>query len=100
MIGKSLFPNLSVMQRKPKEPGGSGKRQAELSPRARRQAREIVAKGREAAERIAQDIEDRAKTEANKLLLGAKQEIENEREKAISFSKWRPLLWSLTPPLN
>ncbi len=62
-------------------------KQEQLVSEAREQAKEIVNKGRESAEKIARDLEERSKSEANKILLNAKREIESEREKAISLLK-------------
>ena len=62
-------------------------KQEKLIFEANEQVREIVNKGKETAEKIAQDIEGRAKVEASKILLDAKREIENEREKIVSLLK-------------
>ena len=61
------------------------KKKEQLIIQANDQAKEIVSKGKESADRIAKDIEDRAKTETQKLLLSARKEIENEKNRAMSL---------------
>ncbi|TVR56145.1 MAG: ATP synthase F0 subunit B [Gemmatimonadales bacterium] len=50
---------------------------------ARRQAQEIVAEGRSAADRLRRDIEEKAREEAERILERTRQEIRRERDVAI-----------------
>ncbi len=51
---------------------------------ARRQAQEIVAEGRAAAERLGREIQDKARHEGDRIVERARAEIERERDKALS----------------
>jgi F-type H+-transporting ATPase subunit b len=51
---------------------------------ARREAQEIVAEGRSAAERVGREIQDKARQEAERLLDRARQEIAREQEAALA----------------
>lgn len=50
---------------------------------ARRESQEIVAQGREAAERLRREIEATAREEGERMLERARQEIERERDQAL-----------------
>ncbi len=50
---------------------------------ARRQAQQLVAEGREAGDRLRQEIEERARTEGRVLIERARETIEREREAAV-----------------
>lgn len=50
---------------------------------ARRQANELVAEGRAAAEVVRRDIEEKAREEAQVLIVRARTEIERERDRAL-----------------
>ena len=50
---------------------------------ARRQAQELIAEGREAGEKLRQDIEEKARLEGQALVERARETIEREREAAL-----------------
>jgi F-type H+-transporting ATPase subunit b len=50
---------------------------------ARRQASELIAEGKAAGERLRQEIEEKARTEAQAIIERARSEIERERDAAI-----------------
>ncbi|RMH14882.1 MAG: ATP synthase F0 subunit B [Gemmatimonadetes bacterium] len=50
---------------------------------ARRQAQALVAEGREAGERLRQEIEEKARAESQAMLERARQAIEREKEQAL-----------------
>lgn len=50
---------------------------------ARRKAREIIAEGREAGERVRRDIEEKAREEGQRMLERARREIEREKDAAL-----------------
>jgi F-type H+-transporting ATPase subunit b len=51
---------------------------------ARRQAQEIVAEGRAAAERLGREIQDKARHEGDRIVERARAEIERERDQALT----------------
>ncbi len=51
---------------------------------ARRQVNEMIAEGKAAGERLRKEIEEKARTEAQGILDGARREIERERDQAIA----------------
>lgn len=57
--------------------------QGEILDQARREAQEIIAKSRKAAEITKDEIVQKAEAEANNLLVKAKREIELSRDKAL-----------------
>ncbi|HUP51710.1 MAG TPA: F0F1 ATP synthase subunit B [Longimicrobiales bacterium] len=52
---------------------------------ARRQASELIAEGRTAAERVRKDIEEKARAEGQAIIERARAEIERERDAAIDM---------------
>lgn len=50
---------------------------------ARRQAQEIMAEGREAADRLRKELEVKAREESDAILLRARQEIQREKDAAV-----------------
>lgn len=50
---------------------------------ARRQAQELIAEGRDAGQRVREEIEAKAREESDRMLERARSEIEREREQAI-----------------
>jgi F-type H+-transporting ATPase subunit b len=50
---------------------------------ARRQAQEILAEGRDAADRLRKDLEAKARTESEAILTRARAEIDREKEAAV-----------------
>lgn len=82
---KFISKSLKDAEQAKKDMEEMSQKQEQLIVQANDQAKEMVAKGKEAAERIAKDIEDRAQAEAQKILLNAKREIENEKEQVMSL---------------
>ena len=50
---------------------------------ARRQAQQMMAEGKEAGERVRQDIEDRARAEGDAMIERARESIEREKDAAL-----------------
>lgn len=51
---------------------------------ARRQASEIVAEGKAAGDRLRRDIEEKAREEAQGIIVAARREIEREKDRALA----------------
>ncbi len=50
---------------------------------ARRQAQQMIAEGKEAGERVRQDIEEKARTEGDAMIERARESIEREKDAAL-----------------